>query len=212
MPQTVQAKNITLADLEADFGLVQSATGTLFSEGSVSLPSLSATDLALLNKVKAEYKNLSVHDVLEPIVKMVVLSPLLSVAGFFLPPFRITAEKKVELVTEDEGVVVRGLIDLLVFHNQIWIVTIEAKRADYSLKVAFPQVLTYMLASPTTQPIVSGLVTNGSEFRFIQLHKGKKPDEKPSYVMSDLLSIDRGDDFYRVAQILKYLGQQINLS
>jgi Type I restriction enzyme R protein N terminus (HSDR_N) len=205
MPQTVQAKNMTLADLEADFGLVESATGKLFSDGSVSLPSLSVTDLELLNKVKAEYKNLSVHNILEPIVKMVVLSPLLSIAGFFLPPFRITAEKKVELVTEDDGLLIRGLIDLLVFYNQIWIVTIEAKRADYSLQVAFPQVLTYMLASPNTQPVVSGLVTNGSEFRFIQLHKG----EKPTYMMSDLLSIDRGDDLYRVARILKYLGQQV---
>ena len=209
MPQTLQAKNITLADLKEDFGLVESSTGPLFAEGRVDLPSLSIMDRELLNKVKAEYKHLSVYEVLEPIVKMVVLSPLLSIAGFFLPPFRITAEQKVELVTEDEGLVIRGLIDLLVFYNQIWIVTIEAKRADYSLKVAFPQVLTYMLSSPNTQPIVSGLVTNGSEFRFIQLHKGEQPGEKPSYVMSDLLSIDRGDDFYRVAQILKYLGQQV---
>ena len=209
MPQTLQAKNITLADLKENFGLVESSTGPLFAEGSVNLPSLSIMDLELLNKVKAEYKNLSVYEVLEPIVKMVVLSPLLSVAGFFLPPFQITAEKKVELMTEDDGVLIRGLIDLLVFYHEIWIVTIEAKRADYSLKVAFPQVLTYMLSSPNTQPIVSGLVTNGSEFRFIQLHKGEKLGEKPSYVMSDLLSIDRGNDFYRVAQILKYLGQQI---
>ena len=209
MPQTLQAKNITLADLKENFGLVESSTGPLFAEGSVNLPSLSIMDLELLNKVKAEYKNLSVYDVLEPIVKMVVLSPLLSVAGFFLPPFQITAEKKVELMTEDDGVLIRGLIDLLVFYHEIWIVTIEAKRADYSLKVAFPQVLTYMLSSPNTQPIVSGLVTNGSEFRFIQLHKGEKLGEKPSYVMSDLFSNDRGDDFYRVAQILKYLGQQI---
>jgi Type I restriction enzyme R protein N terminus (HSDR_N) len=209
MPQTLQAKNITLADLAVDFGLVKGSTEPLFAEGSVSLPNLSVTDLELLNKVKAEYQNLSVHNVLEPIVKMVVLSPLLSVAGFFLPPFRITAEKKVELVTEDDGLMIRGLIDLLVFYNQIWVVTIEAKRADYSLKVAFPQLLTYMLTSPTPQPIVSGLVTNGSEFRFIQLNKGEKPGEKPTYVMSDLLAIDRGDDLVRVAQILKYLGQQV---
>jgi hypothetical protein len=191
--------------LKEEFGLVQSPTGPLFAEGSVNLPNLSVIDTELLDKVKAEYKNLSVHDVLEPIVKMVVLSPLLSVAGFFLPPFQITAEKRVELVTEDEGLLIRGLVNLLVFHNQIWVVTIEAKRADYSLKLAFPQVLTYMLASPNTQPIVSGLVTNGSEFRFIQLHKG----ENPTYVMSDLLSIDRGDDLYRVARTLKYLGQQV---
>ena len=98
MPQTLQAKNITLADLKEDFGLVESLAGPLFAEGSVNLPSLSVTDIELLNKVKAEYKHLSVYDVLEPIVKMVVLSPLLSVAGFFLPPFRITAEQKVELV------------------------------------------------------------------------------------------------------------------
>ena len=208
MSQTLQAKNITLADLKEHFGLVESSTGPLFAEGSVNLPSLSVMDLERLNKVKAEYKHLSVYDVLEPIVKMVVLSPLLSVAGFFLPPFRIAAEQKVELVTEDEGLIIRGLIDLLVFYNQIWIVTIEAKRTAYSLKLAFPQVLTYMLTSPNTQPIVSGLVTNGSEFRFIQLHKSEKLEEKPSYMMSDLLSIDRGDDFYRVAQILKYLGRQ----
>ncbi len=209
MPQTLQAKNITLADLAVDFGLVQDLTEPLFAEGRVSLPDLSVTDRELLNKVKAEYQNLSVHNVLEPIVKMVVLSPLLSVAGFFLPPFQITAEKKVELVTEDDGLTIRGLIDLLVFYNQIWVVTIEAKRADYSLKVAFPQLLTYMLASPTTQPIVSGLVTNGSEFRFIQLNKGEKTGEKPTYMMSDLFAIDRGDDLVRVAKILKYLGQQV---
>jgi Type I restriction enzyme R protein N terminus (HSDR_N) len=143
--------------------------------------------------------------VLEPIVKMVVLSPLLRIAGFFLPPFRITAEKKVELVTEDEGLLVRGLIDLLVFEGRIWVVTIEAKRAEYSLKAALPQVLTYMLASPSTQTSVAGLVTNGSEFRFIQLTKG----ETPSYLLSDLLAIDRGDDLDRVAQILKYLEQKV---
>jgi hypothetical protein len=62
-----------------------------------------------------------------------------------------------------------------------------------------------MLASPSTQTSVAGLVTNGSEFRFIQLTKG----ETPSYLLSDLLAIDRGDDLDRVAQILKYLGQKV---
>jgi Type I restriction enzyme R protein N terminus (HSDR_N) len=209
MPQTSKAREVDLDQLQEDFGLVYLRDRKLFAEGSIDLPSLTVAEMELLDEVNDEFSYLSTKDALEPIVKMVVLSPLLRIAGFFRPPFKITAEKKVELVTEDEGLIVRGLIDLLVFYNQIWIVTIEAKRAEYSLKVAFPQVLTYMLASPTPQPIVSGLVTNGSEFRFIQLHKGEKPGEKPTYVMSDLLSIDRGDDLYRVARILKYLGQQI---
>jgi Type I restriction enzyme R protein N terminus (HSDR_N) len=205
MVQTLQAKEITLTHLEEDFGLVQAPTGKLFAEGTVVLPDLSQIDRAILAEVRAEFRHLSTQEVLEPIVKMVVLSPLLRIAGFFLPPFRITAEKKVELTTEDEGLLVRGLIDLLVFGGRIWVVTIEAKRAEYSLKAALPQVLTYMLASPSTQTSVAGLVTNGSEFRFVQLTKG----ETPSYLLSDLLAIDRGDDLDRVAQILKYLGQQI---
>jgi Type I restriction enzyme R protein N terminus (HSDR_N) len=205
MVQTLQAKEITLTHLEEDFGLVQAPTGKLFAEGTMVLPDLSAIDRSILAEVKAEFRHLSTQEVLEPIVKMVVLSPLLRIAGFFLPPFRITAEKKVELVTEDEGLLVRGLIDLLVFEGRIWVVTIEAKRAEYSLKAALPQVLTYMLASPSTQTSVAGLVTNGSEFRFVQLTKG----ETPSYLLSDLLAIDRGDDLDRVAQILKYLGQQV---
>jgi hypothetical protein len=208
MPQILQAREVDLEQLKEDFGLVQVKDRKLFVEGSIELPSLTATEMELLDEVNDEFSYLSAKDALEPIVKMVVLAPLLRIAGFFRPPFKVTAEKKVELMTEDEGLIVRGLIDLLVFYNQIWIVTIEAKRSAYSLKLAFPQVLTYMLASPNTQTIVSGLVTNGSEFRFIQLHKG----ENPTYVMSDLLSIDRGDDFYRVAQILKYLGQNSTAS
>jgi hypothetical protein len=209
MPQTSKAREVDLEQLQEDFGLVYLRDRKLFAEGSIELPSLTVAEMELLDEVNDEFSYLSTKDALEPIVKMVVLSPLLRIAGFFRPPFKITAEKKVELMTEDEGLIVRGLIDLLVFYNQIWVVTIEAKRAEYSLKVAFPQVLTYMLASPTPQPIVSGLVTNGSEFRFIQLNKGEKPGEKPTYVMSDLLAIDRGDDLVRVAQILKYLGQQV---
>ena len=209
MSQTLQAREINLDQLQEDFGLVHLRDQKLFAEGSIELPSLTVAEMKLLDEVNEEFSYLSTKDALEPIVKMVILAPLLRIAGFFRPPFKVTAEKKVELMTEDEGLVVRGLIDLLVFYNQIWIVTIEAKRTAYSLKLAFPQVLTYMLTSPNTQPIVSGFVTNGSEFRFIQLHKSEKLEEKPSYMMSDLLSIDRGDDFYRVAQILKYLGQQV---
>jgi hypothetical protein len=78
----------------------------LFAEGSIDLPSLTVAEMELLDEVNDEFSYLSTKDALEPIVKMVVLSPLLRIAGFFRPPFKITAEKKVELVTEDEGLIV----------------------------------------------------------------------------------------------------------
>jgi Type I restriction enzyme R protein N terminus (HSDR_N) len=201
MVQMLQAREVNLAQLEETFGLIK-AQGTVLFEDQ-QFPALSESEMAMLDGVKAEFAYLSIQDVLEPIVKMVVLSPLLRLAGFFRSPFRITAEKSVELVTEDEGFLVRGLIDLLVFDGEIWVVTIEAKRAEYSLKAALPQVLAYMLSSPNSQKKVYGFVTNGSEFRFIQLEK----EPTPIYSLSDVLVIDRGKDLYRVAQLLKELAQ-----
>ena len=202
MVQTIQAKNLNLSQLEENFGLIRSPDAQFFPEWQLDLPELSESEKQTLDEVKVEFAYLSQQDVLEPIVKLVVLSPLLRMAGFFLPPFRITAEKQVELVTEDEELVVRGLIDLLVFRDQIWVVTIEAKRAD-SLKVALPQVLLYMMASPSRHSTQFGLVTNGSEFRFVKLLK----QETPLYATSKLMAIDDNEDLHTVAQVLKRLGQ-----
>ena len=201
--QTIQAKNLNLSQLEENFGLIRSPDVQFFPEWQLDLPELSKAEKQILDEVKVEFAYLSQQDVLEPIVKLVVLSPLLRMAGFFLPPFRITAEKQVELVTEDEELVVRGLIDLLVFRDQIWVVTIEAKRAEFSLKVALPQVLLYMMASPSRHSTQFGLVTNGSEFRFVKLLK----QETPLYATSKLMAIDDNEDLYTVAQVLKRLGQ-----
>ncbi len=201
--QTIQAKNLNLSQLEENFGLIRSPDAQFFSEWQLDLSELGEAEKQTLDEVKVEFAYLSQQDVLEPIVKLVVLSPLLRMAGFFLPPFRITAEKQVELVTEDEELVVRGLIDLLVFRDQIWVVTIEAKRAEFSLKAALPQVLLYMMASPSRHRTQFGLVTNGSEFRFVKLLK----QETPLYATSKLMAIDDNEDLYTVAQVLKRLGQ-----
>jgi Type I restriction enzyme R protein N terminus (HSDR_N) len=203
MGQTIQAKDLNLSQLEENFGLQKSVESKFFLEWQSTLPELSAAEKQELDRVKVEFAYLSGQDILEPIVKLVVLSPLLRMAGFFLPPFRITAEKQVELATEDEGLLVRGLIDLLVFRDQIWVVTIEAKRAEYSLKVALPQLLLYMMASPSPYLTQFGLVTNGSEFRFVKLLK----QTTPLYATSNLLAIDNGEDLYTVARVLKQLGQ-----
>lgn len=205
MVQVLQANAIDLGQLGENFGLVRSPDAQFFPEWQTNLPELTVAEQQTLDEVKAEFAHLSQHDVLEPIVKLVVLSPLLKMAGFFLAPFRITAEKQVEILTEDEGLVVRGLIDFLVFRDQIWVVTIEAKRAAYSLQVALPQLLLYMLASPSRHTHLFGLVTNGSEFRFVKLLK----QEPPLYATSNLLAIDDGEDLYTVAQVLKRLGQLV---
>jgi hypothetical protein len=69
----------------------------------------------------------------------VVVSPLLYLADFFLPPLSIQSEVAVQLVIADEELVIEGKIDILVLHNRLWLLLIESKRAAASLEVGLPQ-------------------------------------------------------------------------
>jgi CDP-paratose 2-epimerase len=61
---------------------------------------------------------------LENTVKLVILAPLLDLAGFYRRPFRIETETSIAIEMEDEGVVIRGRIDILVIKEAIWLVAI----------------------------------------------------------------------------------------
>lgn len=208
MVQLIQGKDITLAQLIDEFGLHLADDELFFSEWQQDLPELSDLEKQSLNEVKTEYLHLSKYPILEPVVKMVVLSPLLRLAGFYQPPFYIASEEEVRISSEDEGTIIRGRIDILVFHPPFWVLVIEAKRADYSLVPAIPQALAYMLADATSAKPVFGFVTNGSEFRFIKLTK----QSTPRYALSYTLSLNRGDDLYTVVKVLKHLAGLISNS
>ncbi|MEH1903317.1 MAG: type I restriction enzyme HsdR N-terminal domain-containing protein [Nostoc sp.] len=208
MVQFIQGKDITLAQLIDEFGLQLADNEEFFSELQQDLPELSDLEKQSLNEVKAEYLHLSRYQILEPVVKMVVLSPLLRLAGFYRPPFYIASEQEVRISSEDEGTIVRGGIDILVFHPPLWVLVIEAKRAQYSLVVAIPQALAYMLADATSAKPVFGFVTNGNEFRFIKLLK----TETSQYALSDLFALDSRDDIYIVLKVLKHLAHLIRNS
>ncbi|OYD93005.1 restriction endonuclease subunit R [Nostoc sp. 'Peltigera membranacea cyanobiont' 210A] len=208
MVQILQGKDITLAQLIDEFGLQLADDEDFFSEWRHDLPKLSDLEKQSLNEVKTEYLHLSKYPILEPVVKMVVLSPLLRLAGFYQPPFYIASEQEVKISSEDEGTIIRGRIDILVFHPPFWVLVIEAKRADYSLVPAISQALAYMLADATSAKPVFGFITNGNEFRFIKLLK----TETPQYSLSDLFALDSRDDIYIVLKVLKHLAHLIRNS
>ncbi|QMS87028.1 restriction endonuclease subunit R [Nostoc edaphicum CCNP1411] len=208
MVQILQGKDITLAQLIDEFGLQLADDEDFFSEWRHDLPELSNLEKESLNEVKAEYLHLSKYPVLEPVVKMVVLSPLLRIAGFYQPPFYIASEEEVKISSEDEGTIIRGRINILVLHPPLWVLVIEAKRADYSLVPAISQALAYMLADATLAKPVFGFITNGNEFRFIKLLK----TETPQYDLSDLFALDSRDDIYIVLKVLKHLSHLIRNS
>lgn len=74
--------------------------------------------------------------------------PYLTWRDFTSVHCRISTEKQVEIVSEDEGRIVKGKIDVLVLQEQLWILVIEAKKAEFSLEPGIPQALAYMLDNP----------------------------------------------------------------
>lgn len=132
-----------------------------------------------------------------------ILSPLLFVGKFYLPPFHIKLEKSVEISTEDQGIVIRGRIDFLLLNQYLWVTVIESKQVAYSVEVGLDQILAYMLASPKPQDTVFSMITSGGSFMFVKLVKGSPPQ----YATSDIFDVrNRGNALYDVLGILKHLA------
>ncbi len=205
MVQTIQAKDITLAQLSQNFGLSRTDEPEFFLEWQDNLPELTAPEKLALDEVKADYIHLSQYTLLEPIVKMVVLSPLLRLAGFYRPPFYLSAEKEVRIISEDEGTTLTGHIDVLVFHPDFWVTVIEAKQAAYSIEAAVPQALAYMLGNPDSEKPALGFVTNGNTFQFLKLTK----QDTRKYARSDLFSLYSSEGLYSCLRILKRIAQLV---
>jgi predicted type IV restriction endonuclease len=211
---TIQASKVTLGLLERQFGLSLTDDVQAFPEwqvaGELEPEALRALDdlrSVIDHRVKRNYTYLLKEPpVLEETVKLVVLSPLLDLAGFYQPPFRMRTEESVIVTSQDEdGVEIRGAIDAIVVLEKIWVVVIEAKMSDFSLTKALPQTLSYMLASPNV--VTYGLVTNGSEFMFLKLTRGNGTAQYATSRVASLLA--PGNELAIVLQGLQELGKQV---
>lgn len=203
MTQNIQAKTLTLLDVERKFNFQLCEDEQFFREWIDDLPEINDDKKRALDNVKAGYINSVKYAMLEDTVKMVVLAPLLFLADFYLTPFHIEAEKSVELTIEDEDTIVKGSIDVLLLLKSFWVVAIEAKRSQYSVEAGLPQLLFYMLNDPSPEPVTFGLLTNGSSFRFIKMTKR----DTPQYAVSKLFDIaNPGNELYEVFRILKRLA------
>lgn len=202
MVQTIAIEKVTLYDLEQTFNLRSVEDHTFFREWQDDLPPLTIAERERLLRVQAAYVNLERRSLLENTVKLAIVAPLLDLAGFFLPPFYVDTETTVEIVAEDAEVQLRGRMDILVLIERFWLLVIESKRAEFSVKVGIPQVLSYMLASPHRERPLYGLVTNGSSFVFLKLVW----EEMPLYARSKEFILDQDDGLALTLQIMKRLA------
>lgn len=204
MSQALAIEKVTLYDLEQMFHLHLVDDPTFFDEWQTDLSSLTIAEQERLQRVRAAYANLDRRSLLENTVKMAIVAPLLDLAGFFLPPFYVDTETMVEITADEGERQLRGRMDVLVLMEQIWVLIIEAKRAEFSLKVGIPQVLSYMLAKPSSDRPLYGMVTNGSSFVFLKLVTG----HEPRYARSKEFILDQDDGLALTLQIMKRLGSE----
>ena len=206
MVKTIPARDISLYELEEKFGLQVLADTSLFTEWTENLPTLTDGEKQAIARVQSNYFNLNKRRPMsEEAVKMVVLSPILDLAGFYQPPFEIETETSIEISAEDEGFVVKGNIDVLVIQKRFWVLVIESKSSKLDVMVALPQALAYMLDNPNSARATFGLLVNGREFVFVKLIQ----QEQPKYARSYALSIERDSELYQVVSILKRIGELI---
>jgi hypothetical protein len=205
MVQVLNACNIGLGTLSKSFGLKLIQDKAAFREWNDHLPEILPQEEQQLDQIKEGYLNqLQSPPLLEKTIQMIVVAPLLFLAGLYLPPFHIHAEKSIAITSDDDGTIIKGSLDLLLIRDGFWAMVIESKQASFSIEAGLAQLLSYMLAHPNREEPCYGLIASGSDFIFIKLIQ---TESGPRYCTSDQLGMRRSGDIYQVFRILKRLTQ-----
>lgn len=208
MVKTIQASELSLCEVEEKFNLVQVTTQSFFPEWQFDLPELNEYEKECLDRSRNDFLSLMKYPLHEEVVKLSILAPLLSLASLLWFPFYSQAEADIKIAVEDGEEIIRGKIDIRILLKRLCSVVIEAKNKQFSVDVALPQALIYMMATDNDEKPVFGFVTNGKHFQFIKLIK----QDTPQYALSDEFTIaNQQNGLYRVLQILKLLKQLVKV-
>lgn len=209
MPQTLQARDLTLKLLGDRFGVQRSKDEDFFLEWREATAPTTPEEHHRLDRIRAHYDALTTTGPLsEDAVKMVVLAPLLDMAGFFDAPFQLQTEVSVEMTAEDDGVVYKGKIDVLMLRERFWVLVVEAKNTTFDVLTALPQALFYLRGAPESEQPRYALLINGREAVFVKL---VRQDAGARYSLSHAFSIlEPAEDLPALLAVLKHLARLVS--
>lgn len=197
----------TLTAVETRLGLTRTEVAEFFPEWQGFLPALNPIECDRLSTLR---QRLLYHradgDLLEGSVTLLLASPMLELAGFYDPPFKLRAEAAIEISVEDGEETLRGRIDALVLQQNLWVLVLEAKKTTISTRSALPQALAYMAANTNNERPTFGMMTNGDDVLFVKLlHQPTR-----QYALSRAFSLyTLPEEWQSVLQILKRIGGAI---
>jgi hypothetical protein len=208
MVATLAASSLSQAEVEEKLNLIEVPTEGFFSELESPLPPLDELTQHWLDKIQTDFLSIMKRPLKEEVVKVMVLSHLLSAANLTSLPFYPNTEESVDIELSDDptsdeaGTIIRGRIDFLVMHRQLWVIVVESKRTQLNVRMGIAQALIHMMASPNDDRPTYGLVLNGPDFLFIKLVKG----DRNQYAISQMMTMySPHSGLHSAVQILRKL-------
>ena len=214
MTQNLEASQLSLNDVRRLLKL-EEREGDAFTD-FFSLEPLSELEQQEILKIRTDFRRyLSAGKVSAKLVKFLVLSPLMRLAGFFDIPIVLTMEDSIAIEVEDGDTLIKGRLDVLAVNQpdaelaaaQFWILVVEAKNSAIDPWAGLPQLLTYAYKSLQQQSSVWGLTTNGRNYQFVYLTRGNPCTYQ---ILPDLSLTDRERSLL-LAQVLKAICKLQNV-
>ena len=206
MTQNLEASQLSLNDVRRLLKLEEREGDALTD--FFSLEPLSELEQQEILKIRTDFRRyLSAGKLSAKLVKFLVLSPLMRLAGFFDIPIVLTMEDSIPIEVEDGDTLIKGRLDILAVNQpdaelaaaQFWILVVEAKNSAIDPWAGLPQLLTYAYKSLQQQSSVWGLTTNGRNYQFVYLTRGNPCTYQ---ILPDLSLTDRERSLL-LAQVLK---------
>ena len=206
MTQNLEASQLSLNDVRRLLKL-ERQTGGFFTDFLSLEPLTDFEQQELLLIGNHFWRHLEAGKVSAKLVKFLVLSPLMRLAGFFDIPIVLTMEDSIPIEVEDADTLIKGRLDVLAVNQtdaevaaaQFWILVVEAKNSAIDPWAGLPQLLTYAYKSLQQQSSVWGLTTNGESYRFVRVTRGNPCTYQ---ILPELNLIDRERSLL-LAQVLK---------
>lgn len=197
----------TLDQVIERLGLQRSEDPEFFPEWQQAHPSVGSTQQIELEQLRRRYLyHRSAGQLLEETVKLLMVGPLLGVAGFYDPPFLVRAEESIQLTCTDGEEILKGRIDAIVVRDDLWVIVVESKKTMLSVWAALPQALAYLMANPQSHQPAYGLITNGDEMVFVKLLPAPVPTYNLSRVFSPYVA---ASELEQVVGILQQLSRSL---
>ncbi|GAB4201539.1 MAG: hypothetical protein Fur006_54080 [Coleofasciculaceae cyanobacterium] len=204
---TLIAKKLTLKQVHQLLKLNKLPNGSFTP--LLSLDPLTEFEQQELTQIRDDFENYLIEGkVLEGQIKLLVISPLLRLAGFFHSPIKISLEQDIDnIVIEDEDTTITGRVDILAVNKDqptakdiaFWLLVIESKNSSVNSFEGLPQLLTYAHQSLERQEIVWGLTTNGMDYRFVLIRQGTPP----TYQQMPILNLMDSESAIQLLRVLK---------